>query len=360
MGQPRVSLIWRAVVSLYNCTLSLQKSPAMENTREGTGLPNISPRQPPVNSSTGRQTVVVRRGRKLGGSQKKEVGTRTSKSVSERAGDSLPVIPVASSGLRTQPSGGGEETDKGVCNGSAVEELPPLPATPSLVSPPLSLISPPSHISPLPPTSLVPPSPLQHTSPPQHTPSPTEPVRQIETLSHKAERPTTPSLSRKNENDIQETLLKVKFETKNESQLDKKEEETHNKEEEEEKVSEKPEGSRNGAESRRYLKQTMFRAAIVGQQQQQSVGGECAEEDTPLDNRLLGPIQRYDRLNTVLALLKRVQGGEMEGEEEGLRLTDLRQHIQSALDEAVRLRADTESLQHSAKVRVYICGDMIV
>ena len=271
----------------------------------------------------------------------KAVGTRTSKSVSERAGDSLPVIPIASSSLRTLLSGGGEETDQVISNGSAVEELPSLPATPSLVSP--SLVSPPSHISHLPPTSLVPPS------PPQHTP---EPVQENETLSQKVERPTTtPSLSQENENDVQEAQLKVKFETKNESQLDKKEEETRKEEEEEEKVSEKAEGTRHGAESRCYLKQTMFRAAIVGQQQQQ---GECAEEGTKLDNRLLGPIQRYDRLNTVLALLQRVQGGETEEEEEELRLTDLRQHIQSALDEAVRLRADTESLQHSAKVRMCV------
>ena len=93
----------------------------------------------------------------------------------------------------------------------------------------------------------------------------------------------------------------------------------------------------------------MFRAAQLGQQ----MGEECSNKqenvrqqveeggEGGVDRRLLGPIQRYDRLNHVLSLLQQVQGAE-EGE---VRLSSLRDHIQSALDEAVRLRADTDSLQ---------------
>lgn len=59
-------------------------------------------------------------------------------------------------------------------------------------------------------------------------------------------------------------------------------------------------------------------------------------------------IQRYDRLNHVLSLLHRTQGEE-GGE---VRLPDLREHIKTALDEAVRLRADTEALQHNTMLKV--------
>ena len=52
----------------------------------------------------------------------------------------------------------------------------------------------------------------------------------------------------------------------------------------------------------------------------------------------------------MLSLLQRAQG-EGGGE---VRLGDLRQHIKTALDEAVRLRADTEALQHEAMLKV-IC-----
>ena len=86
----------------------------------------------------------------------------------------------------------------------------------------------------------------------------------------------------------------------------------------------------------------MFRGAVLGQKQQM----RREEEEEEVDGRLLGPIQRYDRLNRVLGLLQQVR----EGEGQGVELRDLRQHIKSALDEAVRLRADTESLEHTAKV----------
>ena len=62
--------------------------------------------------------------------------------------------------------------------------------------------------------------------------------------------------------------------------------------------------------------------------------------------------QRYDKLNQVLALLQQAKDGrtlEGEGSEPGMspvKMSELKAHIKTALDEAVRLRADTEALQH--------------
>lgn len=62
--------------------------------------------------------------------------------------------------------------------------------------------------------------------------------------------------------------------------------------------------------------------------------------------------QRYDKLNQVLALLQQAKDGrnlEREGSEPGtppVKMSELKAHIKTALDEAVRLRADTEALQH--------------
>ena len=104
---------------------------------------------------------------------------------------------------------------------------------------------------------------------------------------------------------------------------------------------------------RAYMRQTMFRGAPVGHRNEERAEGK-------VDDRLLGHIQRYDRLNHVLSLLQRARGGESrEGERgdegEGGRLIELREHIRTALDEAVRLRADTDTLQRSTKVQASCC-----
>ena len=93
-----------------------------------------------------------------------------------------------------------------------------------------------------------------------------------------------------------------------------------------------------------YLKKTAFRAALLGQEmgKKERAGEEGRGWEGEVDGRLLGPIQRYDRLNRVLSLLQQVQESERGGE--GVQLNSLREHIQTALDEAVRLRADTGSL----------------
>ena len=94
-----------------------------------------------------------------------------------------------------------------------------------------------------------------------------------------------------------------------------------------------------------YRRQTVFSPSLVGQW----------EHEQEVDRHLLGHIRRYDRLNHILSLLQQVQEGEREGEGEGerVRVTELREHIRSALDEAVRLRADTNSLHHRTKVHTH-------
>ena len=109
---------------------------------------------------------------------------------------------------------------------------------------------------------------------------------------------------------------------------------------------------------RAYMRQSMFPAAPLGQQTRQQGQGRAVQ----VDSRLLGHIRRYDRLNHILSLLQHVQGGEREGGEgegggeergERVKLSELREQIRTTLDEAVRLRADTESLQHSTEVPVH-------
>ena len=70
---------------------------------------------------------------------------------------------------------------------------------------------------------------------------------------------------------------------------------------------------------------------------------------------MLHQAKRYDKLNQVLALLEQARGskevgGEREGEGTGGKISELKDHIKTALDEAIRLRADTEALQTRAEV----------
>ena len=121
----------------------------------------------------------------------------------------------------------------------------------------------------------------------------------------------------------------------------------------------------NHHHSQAYMRQTMFKSAPLGHKVSKKGGRvrdvgykkqvdgceERGEETNGVDDCLLGPIQRYDRLNHVLSLLQKVQGTEREEGTDKLRVSDLKEHIQSALDEAVRLRADTDSLQRITKVQ---------
>ena len=253
-----------------------------------------------------------RRGKRTIHPQRKAVGGGNCKSGTERGSDPQRQLPIISSeGEGVAPADGGpEETDQGtrVCEEPL---LPPLPPTPSLVSPPPQ----PAPLNPEAPPSL---------GEDERVPLPSPPQERAQEL--------PPSVAQ--------------GETR----------ESHS-------VPEREGGKvPQGTEDRRhYLRQTAFRDAILGQRYHEGRGqGERGKEeeggceggkDQVVDGRLLAPIQRYDRLNQVLGLLQRVQGTEREGKgEEGVRLADLRQHIRSALDEAVRLRADTESLQHTAKV----------
>ena len=71
-------------------------------------------------------------------------------------------------------------------------------------------------------------------------------------------------------------------------------------------------------------------------------------------------IQRYDKLNQVLSMLQRAREGQQREEEGEVKLSDLKQHIKTALDEAIRLRADTEVLKNRAKVSyrlIFVCVD---
>ena len=84
-----------------------------------------------------------------------------------------------------------------------------------------------------------------------------------------------------------------------------------------------------------------------------------------LDTHLYQQAQRYDKLNQVLALLQQAQESKTEEREGGsggesepgtpLKISELKSHIKSALDEAVRLRADTEALQHRIINKVSLC-----
>ena len=72
-----------------------------------------------------------------------------------------------------------------------------------------------------------------------------------------------------------------------------------------------------------------------------------------LDEHLYQQAQRYDKLNQVLTLLQQAKDGKGQDSSEErseplgtpVKISELKSHIKTALDEAVRLRADTEALQ---------------
>ena len=84
-------------------------------------------------------------------------------------------------------------------------------------------------------------------------------------------------------------------------------------------------------------------------QTQGSVVSHSPAHSPSLDNHLYQQAQRYDKLNQVLALLQQVKGGQMDNEQSSpgtpVKMSEFKTHIKTALDEAVRLRADTEALQ---------------
>ena len=82
--------------------------------------------------------------------------------------------------------------------------------------------------------------------------------------------------------------------------------------------------------------------------------------DSPVKQQLLRQAQRYTKLSEVLSLLQQAREVQRltEGEGEGVRASELKQHIKTALDEAIRLRADTEALQssmHQDRVSRHLC-----
>ena len=82
--------------------------------------------------------------------------------------------------------------------------------------------------------------------------------------------------------------------------------------------------------------------------------------DSPVKQQLLRQAQRYTKLSEVLSLLQQAREAQKltEGEGEGVRASELKQHIKTALDEAIRLRADTEALQssmHPGRVSRHLC-----
>ena len=82
--------------------------------------------------------------------------------------------------------------------------------------------------------------------------------------------------------------------------------------------------------------------------------------DSPVKQQLLHQAQRYTKLSEVLSLLQQAREVQRltEGEGEGVRASELKQHIKTALDEAIRLRADTEALQssmHQDRVSRHLC-----
>lgn len=63
-------------------------------------------------------------------------------------------------------------------------------------------------------------------------------------------------------------------------------------------------------------------------------------------------VRRYNKLSEVLSLLQGAREAQrLQTNGERMRMSELKQHIKTALDEAVRLRADTEALQNQAEVR---------
>ncbi len=66
-------------------------------------------------------------------------------------------------------------------------------------------------------------------------------------------------------------------------------------------------------------------------------------DEVGVDSVVLNNIQRYDKLNQILSLLHVVKDEGCKGQE-GEQLSHLKEQIMGALDEAVRLRADTQAL----------------
>ena len=69
-----------------------------------------------------------------------------------------------------------------------------------------------------------------------------------------------------------------------------------------------------------------------------------------VEDVMLNNIQRYDKLNQILSLLQQARDGGSK-EQEVIKLSQLKEQIMGALDEAVRLRAETEALQHKVRLR---------
>ncbi len=64
---------------------------------------------------------------------------------------------------------------------------------------------------------------------------------------------------------------------------------------------------------------------------------------------LLNTVQRYDKLNQILSLLHAARD-EGNKEKEEVKLSQLKEHILGALNEAVRLRADTQALTKQVSI----------
>lgn len=64
---------------------------------------------------------------------------------------------------------------------------------------------------------------------------------------------------------------------------------------------------------------------------------------------LLNTVQRYDKLNQILSLLHAARD-EGNKEKEEVKLNQLKEHILGALNEAVRLRADTQALTKQVSI----------
>ncbi len=68
---------------------------------------------------------------------------------------------------------------------------------------------------------------------------------------------------------------------------------------------------------------------------------------------LLNNIQRYDKLNQILSLLHVAKDGGCK-EQEGEQLSRLKEQIMGALDEAVRLRAETQALTDKVTLLLHV------
>ena len=120
----------------------------------------------------------------------------------------------------------------------------------------------------------------------------------------------------------------------------------------------------NTASASQPIREQLTRDSPTGAQDQNSGSMEQLTTEDPhrvashsphplnLSRHLYQQAQRYDKLNHVLALLEQAKDSknvEGEGSKPGtppVKITELKTHIKTALDEAVRLRADTEALQH--------------